>query len=510
MTSTGLAALQQFYPDVETTTPELERVVSDAVEFFKFNARAPVVPSHGRSRGPAPKPTAPSHYNYLNAKAWYGKGGFYVSSASGLAQLNKMAVYFYSVGAPLFLVEKLGEKYKFFLDIDISVDEATRVEEIERVLLDENGGYRFLALLSTSLDKLFPPASKGSPSAASKVVLFSATGTGKVSWRVVFPNLIVDGKTASKARNALVEALALASFKESTTPWFRDLLASLKAINPENEWRNVLDESVLSGKFGIRQVLCDKLNANGQPEGRPMRPVVALKAQPTGLVADFTVKTPADLQSFLDLGCVRVPEAAVLCPFKGDDVKRSRMTRTGPGGSCVDVARFSEQITDRGVDRKKADSQFVLDLVFRGPVEALIEKLGTSHIGKWSRHDSNNASWTFENKMFIDFRFGRVTIKANTQTILDSLKRIAFRAGCASIGSDKSSTGSESPTSSNSTVGSFRKVEVVKSFYSQKFAIGKGQTGLEVLKVEGPQVLILKKGDGTQGWVPTGHLVLTQ
>jgi hypothetical protein len=346
--------------------------------------------------------------------------------------------------------------------------------------------------VNATLKKLFPRSN-------SDILIFTATGIGKVSWRVVFPTVIVEGKTASRARNAAVEALCLASMNESTDLFIREISAILKCLDAKNEWRNVLDETSLSGRYGLRLVLCDKLTDAGTPEQRPMVPLIWL----TNELKIKVINTPANLREFLRNGAVRVSEGLELSYFEGSDVRRTRMTRTGPGGSCADVEAFqklSQEHQKRNPMERAKPLILSRILYYSGDIQQFKQIFKGITEGKWSEPIPLHYQFTFRDQFSAELYNGCVTLKANNNHRLESLVNTMLKV-CSKIPPKTNTTIPQAPTVS------YSKVEVIRSFYSVVFAVGVGEKKLQVIRIHEGRAY-LRKPDKSEGWVPISHLAL--
>ena len=428
-----LHQLSMFYPGF-IVQKEHEQLIKDAIAFFRVVSKAPPgttapAPGRGNDRADRTLSVKPSHYQYGGSSTWYSEGvDFFVHHPSAVKQLFQYIASFYSLGAPLCLIESLEDKYRMFLDLDIKIPAAADFQQIEATLLDAPNGYRFFGLLLSEIGKFFPSTKER------RLALFTASGEGKVSFRVVFPDVIVDGKTSTQVRHGLVSALCNASFKESTEIWARELSQGLLALDPLNEWRNVLDESSLSGRMGVRAVLCDKLHATtGCPEGRPMRPlgVLAQGMSGTSMVVAATHEV-SSLVAFVELGSLKVAHTMALTPFTaGAELRRTRMTRTGPGGSCCDVEFFQTSLMQSPAGAPKpspnAPVQFVtLDARFPGTLESFRSQF-VAATGRWNQNSTEHAVWNLSSKVTLEFKQGRVHVKALTERVLTVIKQLLSR-----------------------------------------------------------------------------------
>ncbi|KAF4678117.1 hypothetical protein FOL47_005396 [Perkinsus chesapeaki] len=294
-----------------------------------------------------------THCNYGSVAAWYSSTNKFRFQHTQLQQLYEYIAILYGWGIPMFLTERQDENFNLVLDIDIKLGAQMTWEHCaiaEKAIIDKDGGTRFFEFIMKNLCPVFPGEKQKHIDAA----LFSASGysrdsgSHKVSLHVVFPNIIVDRKRAPKIRTDKESSsrrygrLWSASLEDdqSYDPFIAQLSHELLKFSPENRFRNVIDETSLIGRFGNRLCFCDKASRPPlvKPEGRPLKPVGLLRySRNRQSIRWLSGK-------LTEAGWVRISSCRSmdgtlpkLTPWDPPHATASRVTRTGPGGSCVDV-----------------------------------------------------------------------------------------------------------------------------------------------------------------------------
>lgn len=297
-----------------------------------------------------------THVNYGGvARTWYSStsGRFHIDVDS-LATFQRTIVRLARLGVPLQLVEcreKL-ELFSLYLDVDIKLSESVNApSEIEKEILDEKTGFRFFKIIARIVNIVYPDMGE--------LLVFSATGGAKVSFRLVFPSVVVDKDRAVTVREFLVQKLFNLSREESTVPFVRTFQKRLLLFSPSNHYRNVIDETAIRCRHGVRMIFNDKIEG-GKGAGRIFRPLFSLK----GVVAEekleglevsrIPVNSEEDDLWWLQTGSLVTPSLshAKLSDWKRPNVRSSRVTRTGPGGSSLALTNMTTS------DAVKAASRF--------------------------------------------------------------------------------------------------------------------------------------------------------
>ncbi|KAF4719048.1 hypothetical protein FOZ63_006294, partial [Perkinsus olseni] len=115
----------------------------------------------------------------------------------------------------------------------------------------------------------------------------------------------------------------------------------LLKLSPENRFRNVIDETSINNRFGNRLCYCDKQSRPPlvKPEGRPLKPEGILRYNRDGQKFVWLDTDKLSDSKWVRLSSCRSMDGTLrkLTRWDPPNTMASRVTRTGPGGSCVDV-----------------------------------------------------------------------------------------------------------------------------------------------------------------------------
>ena len=328
-----------------------------------------------------------SHVNYGGvARTWYSTvSGRYLFDTDVLPTLNKAIVRLAEVGVPLQLVECRDTRLDVFplhFDIDVKLqdDEAGTMwnpAEIETEIVDEENGFRFFKIFAKILNLIYPKIGE--------MVVYSASGVsrgdtvGKVSFRIVFPNIVVDKERAPMIWRYITTRLTNLAREDTAVPYIRTLQKRLRQVSPANTYEKVVDESVFRCRNGVRMIFNDKIE-KGKTTARIFKPLFSLVPEIgaddkiSAMVVErkpTTSTVPDDITAdnleWLRLGSLVTPSLshAVMTEWTRPNVRNtSRVTKTGPGGSSLaltnmtaaDAARAATRATG-GVMRRRAGFQ---------------------------------------------------------------------------------------------------------------------------------------------------------
>jgi hypothetical protein len=152
-----------------------------------------------------------SHLNYGGiARSWYSTlSGRFLFESDAIPTLHSSAVRLAELGVPLQLVECRDgrlELFPLYFDVDVKISTADDCGSVEKELIDEKEGFRFLKIVAKIINLIYPKVGD--------LVIFSSSGTNrsslravgsqetqpaseeeavkKVSLRLVFPDIVVD------------------------------------------------------------------------------------------------------------------------------------------------------------------------------------------------------------------------------------------------------------------------------------------------------------------------------
>ena len=480
-----------------------------------------------------------SHINYGGfAKAWYSTiSGRYSFDQDSLPMLYSSMIKLCKYGVPLQLVEcKEGRLVIFPLHFDIDVklsSDAADPTAIEAEILDEAEGFRFFRILAKLVELVYPNVGE--------VVVFSASGTSreipnliselevspptkKVSFRVVFPDIVVDKERATLLWQHVTSRLTALSSEESSVPYIRTLLKRLRQLSPINEsFSRVIDETVVRCKHGVRMPFSDKTE-RGRSAGRVMKPLIALRGEAgerDGKIASMTVSrrppsddNDAELISWLELGALTTPllRHASLTEWNRPNVRSTaRVTKTGAGGSSLaltklttaDAARAAERAAARrrtGPDAKENSEPVTARYSWPdGSVTDFKKKLKAGYDRKFEERPDGSVVWKNPKKRNCQIVFNESTklieSTAPNRDTLDFLARImADFTGLAVV------TGAAPRVAPE-----LKKYKVMHAFKAE----GDGEIDVEegeilvALSVEENQWANVRKENGVEGYVPS-------
>ena len=322
-----------------------------------------------------------SHINYGGiAKTWYSAlSGRYLFDTDALPTLNNAIVKTARIGVPLQLVECREDRLELFplhfdIDIKIQADENGVLKytfsEIENEIIDEESGFRFFKIFAKIINIVYPTVGD--------MVVYSASGenrlstpvdqsgipsslvSSKVSFRVVFPTIVVNRQRAHKVWVHVVQKLQDLSREDTNIPFIRQLQKRLKQLSPANGFERVIDETVLKCRNGVRMIFNDKIE-RGQTAGRIFKSLFVLSPE-MGTDAKITqlnvsrrpTGEEADDLDFLRMGSLVTPSLshAVLSEWNQPATRNtSRVTKTGAGGSSLALINLTTADAARAANR---------------------------------------------------------------------------------------------------------------------------------------------------------------
>ena len=313
-----------------------------------------------------------SHINYQGiAKTWYSSlSGRYAFPPEALPMLYASMVKVAGLGIPLQLVECKDGRLSVFplhFDIDIKLASVYDPEAIEKEMVDAAGGFRFFKAIAGALRNHY--------NSLGDIVVFTASGTTrassevvetispqkKVSFRIVFPEVVVDKERGQLIWQTVSSKLMSMSADESQFPYMHSLLKRLRQLSAANEsFMRVVDESVIRCKHGVRMPFSDKVEKS-RSAGRVLKPLIILRFEredenatvPTMIVVKRPTGTDDGVE-WLEKGALSTPSLrhALLTDWTRPNVKTtSRVTKTGASGSSLALARLTAVDAARAAER---------------------------------------------------------------------------------------------------------------------------------------------------------------
>jgi hypothetical protein len=365
MSTTVFDRIIQYHPEMASLlTSEHKSLIESAFDFFQT-----------RECRPGDR-LSHTHVNYGGvARSWYSSiSGRFNIAPDALVELYMYVVKLWQLGLPLQLVECRERLSVFPLYLDIDVKMPPGMAESDCLAFEQteffDKDYRIFRLISRLLHHVYPTEAEKTLS----IAVFSATRrmgstapatAPKVSLRLVFPNLIVDKDRAVLLREFLVDKLNYLSRDENTSTMVRSLKSKLIKMNPNNHFRNVIDETAIRCRHGLRMLFNEK-TVNGVPVGRVFVPVVLVEPVLTELKKDRiesikSVKKYAENESidamveWIRIGSLATPTLSHQCELtqwrEAPVVRPSRTTRTGPGGSSLALSNFTTNDAVRAANR---------------------------------------------------------------------------------------------------------------------------------------------------------------
>jgi hypothetical protein len=308
-----------------------------------------------------------SHINYAGiAKTWYSSlSGRYTFTPEDLPMLYSSMVKLAGLGIPLELVEcKEGRLTVFPLhfDIDVKLSNPYDPMTVEREIVDESDGFRFFKAIAGLINGIYDDIGE--------MIVFTASGTSrsesetpetapqkKVSFRIVFPDIVVDKERAQLIWQHVTGKLMSLSAEETQSAYLKNLLRRLRQLSPANEsFQRVVDESVIRCKHGVRMPFSDKVEKS-RSAGRVMIPLIGLRFEKENGAMVVTKRpgtTDMELVSWLERGALSTPSLKhySLTEWNRPNVRiTSRVTKTGASGSSLALARLSTADAARAAER---------------------------------------------------------------------------------------------------------------------------------------------------------------
>ena len=365
-----------FHPDLAESlqlnkSPEFVQLLNETFEFLQSHE---LRPSNEKSQDPSTLATHTVYGGSVNT--WFSlvSGKFKIDTCESVAKLHVLSSQLFRAKCPLFLVECRRPDLPvcpLYLDIDIAVknnlesgSDLRTIEKLEHQLLgSENIHFSFLSYMVRILSSIY---SVNEDEEIERFDLFvsSASSDKKISWRLVFPNIILNSERLGILRDYIVQKLNhLASRKEEKE--LNELKEWLLEISPTNMFRTIIDESAAKSRHGIRMVFHDKVSTtDGKLENRPFAPLVHLVAkidEETKKIANLSLseKTIGDLE-WAQKNSLLWPSLIHRSITKWDRqpaVRSVASIRTGPGGSSLCLASMTVGDAIRAANRFQAVSR---------------------------------------------------------------------------------------------------------------------------------------------------------
>ena len=303
-----------------------------------------------------------THSAFSGTKDFHTQTGKFFFEDEALDRLADIVARCYEAGPDqaLLLTERATEQRPYIVDIDVECSSTGKssMPEMAKTLDWLNGVLKHQAVV---LQRIYP-------SVALRAVVFEANGWSqqkglqKVSYHLVFPDIIVDQNRADLLRHTIVESFIYHSREDVGDPAVRKLLDIAVSMRPCNDWRNIMDSSE-SGKNGLRMPFCDKAFRDDIGNGhkvvrREYRPCVAVgcfefKVDRDGAFKVTHEKKPNDLlvKEWIRLGSCRRPSGTPLTSWSPQDLSKMPRVRTASTRSSCGVPRGTRQVGAKVADQ---------------------------------------------------------------------------------------------------------------------------------------------------------------
>ena len=307
------------------------------------------------SRSIAASPSVSTHLSFQGWHTCYSDAATF--HFSGTERLHSIICARYLANQPLFLVECFHDLRAFplFIDIDLPIRGTSAIPSlvaIESSLFGQVSESSLLLSLLPILNELFPQS-------APTCSIYSATGLtllgAKISVRFVFPGILVSHETC----------LYVLKYLQSILKCNAVLTAQMTDYIKDFSWEAAIDLFAVQNKSGVRLPLCDKLDTNCLPAGRPLIPVGVATVDKA-----ITLVTPTHPIShdWVDIGSLRKHSNMPLSLFKKPvhQLKRSpqksgstqRCSVGKPVRRIFGAAKLSLEEMRRAVMLQTAESQW--------------------------------------------------------------------------------------------------------------------------------------------------------
>jgi len=422
MSDTAIDRFIYYHPDLShslgLTEPSLhkDKIAALLEETSEFLHRHELRPSSDKSISMDSQAT---HTVYGGSvRTWFCSvsGKFKIDTCESVSRLCFLSGQLFRAGCPLFLVECRRPDlltFPLYFDIDISVSEdSSDIRSIEKDLLgSDESGYPLLTSIVRILYSVY-----SSDKSLGDLFVSSATCSGqKISWRLVFPNLIVNAERLAILRDYIVQKLNQISTRkdEKILKEFKDRLA---ALSPSNSFRTIIDESAAKSRHGIRMVFNDKVTTtDGKLEMRPFSPLIHLSPQfENEKFSKFVmIEETASAVGDMEWG----QKNSLLWPFLTHKclsewthqpaVRSSANIRTGPGGSSLclssmtvgDAVRAASRFQARQASDKRKNFSAIYNWE-EGTVASFKKRLPIGIAGKFEDTESKS-TWTLQSDLAI-------------------------------------------------------------------------------------------------------------
>ena len=477
-----------------------------------------------------------SHINYSGvARTWYSSlSGRYTFTADSLPMLYSSMVKLADWGIPLQLVECRDGRLAVFplhFDVDVKISsDGPDPTAVEKELIDANEGFRFFKTIVGLLMSIYPEVGE--------MLVFSASGITraapdcqtpqkKVSFRLVFPQIVVDKERGHLIWQFLTSRLTSLSSEETQFPYVRNLLKRLRQLSPINEtFQRVVDESIIRCKHGVRMPYSDKIE-RGHSAGRVLRPLMAFKA----VKADqneksFTLELveKPDMISWLEQGALATPSLkhVTVTDWNRPSVRSTaRVTKTGASGSSLALTRLTTADAARAADRADARRRFgasgskenadpvVIKYVWsEGSVAEFKKKL---RIGLERSFEENEQAGTVlwrnprrrQNTIVFNDSSKEIVVSASNQDGAEYLTR--FLADIKDLKRAGAPQSKAPQVKQNPGAKQMRVLSTFEAVEEGEISVGEGEIVIFV-QDEDDQWTTVRKQDGFQGFVPTAYL----
>lgn len=476
-----------------------------------------------------------SHINYAGvARTWYSSlSGRYTFNADALPMLYSSMVKLAELGIPLQLVECRDGRLAVFplhFDVDVKISsEGPDPATIESEMIDSVEGFRFFKTIVGLLMSIYPEVGE--------LLVFSASGTTraapdsspqkKVSFRLVFPDVIVDKERGQLIWQFLTSRLTALSSEESQFPYVRNLLKRLRQLSAVNDsFQRVIDESVIRCKHGVRMPFSDKIE-RGHSAGRVLKPLLALKAvKSVDNEKNITLEKIelSDQLQWLELGALTTPSLkhASLTEWNRPSVRSTaRVTKTGASGSSLALTRLTTADAARAAERADQRRRYQTG-AFKENSEPVVAKYvwPSGSVAEFKRRLRIGLEKVFEeNEQAGSVVWRNPKRRNNTVSFNDNNKEIVVTAVnqdgveylvrlMADLKDLKRAGAAQNKSPQVQVNSGLKQIKVVATFD----AVDQGEVSVKegeivgLVQQEDDQWSTVRKQDGFQGFVPTDYL----
>ena len=402
-----------FHPDLATAVglgdnPELCKLLEEASDFFH---RHEIRPSTDKSVSFDSQTT---HTVYGGSiRTWFCSisGKFKIDTCESISKLFLITSQLFRARCPLYIVECKRPDlplFPLYLDIDILVENQEQDDLIktERELLGSGkSGFPLFVSLLRILKSVYSPDLVE----LYDVFVSSATGGSKISWRIVYPNIIVNSERLGVLRDYIVSKLNHLSTRKEEVE-LKEIKEKLLALSANNLFRKIIDESAAKSRHGIRMVFNDKVSvSDGRLENRPFAPLVVLKGEKKD--DDEKILNLAEITETVD-DMDWSQKNSLLWPslthreltewVRQPTVRSSANIRTGPGGSslCLSLMTVGDAIraANRFQVRNESNGKKSCSAIYKweeGTVSSFQKRLPIGISGKFDQEGSK-CTWMLQ------------------------------------------------------------------------------------------------------------------